>query len=426
MRLLAEKKGLDNKLTTELLSAKESLQKSPKKHKDNKHEHVTSKTSPKPGSANPGSPTRQVLWNDSTGGMKITTLLKADSVKFPMKPSPMHKFADNLDDSVQLRSTCLISPLFSDEKNEPKQANSAPCTSKPRTSPLHSSASENQGRAGMATRQSPHKSPEPVTKSPPPGKKSASGHSPRHEPYSKVQHKVSPNKESHRRGSHSHVTAAANQQNLGNKLSPCNSASNKLGANVSSGPSKMKNENPSSRHVTANQVIGSKVTHSNSVSTRLTQSALHSARSSHNNSASSCPTTTISTHPQKYLQPSKSCDNIKNKSKKIGSLKELENLLTTSNVKLNLKNLNINKGTPKTKSKNLNNSSTSDGSRSGRKCSNAKSLSSRISLRLRRIRQKSLRNRSKIQTENKGYTKGVKRKMDSSADTPALKKLRHS
>ena len=423
MRLLAEKKGLDNKLATELLTAKESLQKSPKKGKDSKHD---SKTSPKPGSLSPGSAKRQVLWNDSTGGMKITTLLKADTSKFSMKPSPMHKFADNLDDSVQLRSTCLISPLLSD-KEEPKHANSAPCTTKPRTSPLQNSASENLGRTGMATRQSPHKSPESVPRSPSSGKNSAIGHSARHDPHSKGQQKVSPSKDSHRKGSHSHSVAHANQQTVSNKIPSGGASSNKPSSHVNTAASKTKHENPNSKHVSHNQMSSSKVNQSHSLSTRLTPSALHSTRSSsHNNSASSCPNMIISTHPKKCLQPTKSSDNIKNTGKKIGSLKELENLLTSSNVKLNLKNLNVNKSTPRRKNKNLNNSNASEGSRSVRKCSGTKSLSSRISLRLRRIRQKSLRNRTKVQTENKGFTKGVKRKMDSSADTPIVKKLRHS
>lgn len=100
--------------------------------------------------------------------------------------------------------------------------------------------------------------------------------------------------------------------------------------------------------------------------------------------------------------------------------------MTSTDAKISLKNLNINKGVLRKKSKNLNNSNTSDGSRSSRKCNGAKSLSSRISLRLRRIRQKSLKNKGKGQVENKGFTKGVKRKIDTSADTPVVKKLRHS
>ena len=426
MRLVAEKKGLDNKVASELLSAKETLQKSPKKHKDGKHENVTSKTPPKSAPQNPGSPTRQVLWNDSTGGMKITTLLKAESVKFPMKPSPMHKFTDNLDDSAQLRSTCLISPLINDV-NEPKHAKSAPCAGKPRSPPLLTSVSENTGRPGMATRQSPQKSPDTDRKVVKSGKSAVVGHhETRNEAHSKAQHTVSPSKETQRRGSHSHTTAQGNQPGVIDKMNMCNTARSKLIANLKSGSNKVKHENPSTK-VIHNQISGSKLTQSSSVSTRVTESALHTTRSSHNNSASASTTSVISNHSQKCLQPSKqSSDNIRQAIKKIGSLNELENLLTSTDAKISLKNLNINKGVLRKKSKNLNNSNTSDGSRSSRKCNGAKSLSSRISLRLRRIRQKSLKNKGKGQVENKGFTKGVKRKIDTSADTPVVKKLRHS
>ena len=430
MRLVAGKEGLDNKVATELLTAKESLQKSPKKHKDAKHENMGSKSPSKVSTRNPGSPTRQVLWNDSTGGMKITTMLKADAVKFPMKPSPMHKFADNLDESVQLRSPCIISPLISSEKEELKHSKSAPCSIKPKTSPLQISVSENQGRHGMATRQSPQKSPQPERKGSVSEKVLAPSvhHVLRSDLHSRAQHKtspmkISPSKVTQKRGSHIPLDDKKLQSIADNKLTVSNPTGSKLVAHLTS--NKTKSES-SSVKITQNQNQGSRPIPSHSASTKVTQSALHSLRSSsHNNSASTSPDSV--NPPQKCLQPSKqSSENIRNVTKKIGSLSELENLLTSNNVKLSLKSLNVSKGTLRKRNKNLNNSNLSEGSRSGRKCSGGKSLSSRISLRLRRIRQKSLRNKGKIQMENKGFTKGVKRKMDSAGDTPVVKKLRHA
>ena len=430
MRLLAEQKGLDNKLATELLTAKESLHKSPKKHKD-KHESMGGSKSPtKTSPRSPSSPARQVLWNDSTGGMKITTMLKSDAVKFPMKPSPMHKFTDNMDDSVQLRSPCLVSPLISSEKEELKHSKSAPLSTKAKTSPLQISVSENQGRHGMATRQSPQKSPQPERKGSVTEKVvEPTVHVLRSDLHSKAQHKVSPTKVSpgkvtHKRGSH--ITLDDKVQNVSaDKLGVSNQVGSKLMAHLTS--NKPKSERYGVK-VTQNQIQGSKLTHSNSVSVKVPPSALHSLRSSsHNNSASNVTSPDSANPPQKCLQPSKqSVENIRNTAKKIGSLSELENLLTSSNVKLSLKSLNVSKGTLRKRNKNLNNSNISDGSRSGRKCGGGKSLSSRISLRLRRIRHKSLRSKGKIQTENKGFTKGVKRKIDSAGDTPVVKKLRHS
>lgn len=438
MLLLAEKKGLDNKLATELLSAKESLQKSPKKHKDSKPENVAHKTSTKAAPLSPGSPTRQVLWNESTGGMKITTLLKADAVKFPMKPSPMHKFTDNLDDSVQLRSTSLISPLIS-EKDKPKQTKSAPCATKSKSPPLQTSSNENQIRPGMATRQSPHKSPEPERKVT--DKDTVSGHHvPKNEPHSKTQPKVSPTKASpskvmQKRGSHDHPLIEKSFPSAVNtEVTVNNPTKSKLIAHLTSGTNKVKHESSFVRN-TQNLNPDCKLAQNQTASSKVIQSALHSARTSQNNSASTSQNkiastssvTSASSGHQKYLQPSKqSNENIRNTSKKIGSLNELENLLTSSNVKLSLKSLNVNKNYLRKRNKNLNNSNISDGSRSGRKCGSTKSISSRISLRLRRIRQKSLRNKGKVQVENKGFTKGVKRKIDSTGDVPVVKKLRHS
>ena len=426
MRLLAEQKGLDNKLATELLTAKESLHKSPKKHKEGKHENAGGSKSPtKASPRSPTSPARQVLWNDSTGGMKITTMLKADAVKFPMKPSPMHKFTDNLDDSVQLRSPCGVSPLINSEKDELKHSKSAPCPMKPRTSPLQISISENQGRHGMATRQSPQKSPQPERKASVSEKVAASTtvHVLRSDIHSKGQQKVSPTKVSpskvtHKRGSH--ILGDDKDYNVSaNKPAASNQTESKLMAHLTS--NKMKLER-SSVKVGQNQIQGS-----NSASDKVPPSALHDLRSCSHNSASNVTSPDSANPQQKCLLPSKqSVENIRNTAKKIGSLSELENLLTSNNVKLSLKSLNVNKGALRKRNKNLNNSNLSDGSKSGRKCSGGKSLSSRISLRLRRIRHKSLRSKGKIQTENKGFTKGVKRKIDSAGDTPVVKKLRHS
>ena len=135
---------------------------------------------------------------------------------------------------------------------------------------------------------------------------------------------------------------------------------------------------------------------------------------------------------QKCLQPSKcTLENVKNTvSSKVQSgmkVKDLENMYSSV--------VQFSKGqlTPKTNLKTKGAKSetnavvASDPVRSNRKPHATKSLSTRISLRLRRLRQKTQKIRG--QGENKGFVKpGVKRKLDSAhaSPTPATKKLKQS
>ncbi|XP_052801002.1 uncharacterized protein LOC128231825 [Mya arenaria] len=154
------------------------------------------------------------------------------------------------------------------------------------------------------------------------------------------------------------------------------------------------------------------------------------------NSVSPSQQKSVSPNQQKCLQPSKgTSENVKNvtppKLQTGMKVKDLENLYA-SVVQFNKGHLNVKTNQKCNKTgKNLNNSSTpSEGLRSTKKPHSTKSLSTRISLRLRRLRQRSV-NKNKSQRENKSIlsTKtGIKRKLDSgqSNSAPALKKIKHS
>ncbi|KAL4224231.1 Protein phosphatase 1D [Mactra antiquata] len=143
MREIAQKRSLDNKTVTDLLSAKESMNKSPKK----------------------GQP------KVSSSEAKVNKALNALN-NSPHVPGYSHKHSDksihsvknssdNLDDSIQIRNAHLASPVVLSKKSETKLSKSAPCSPRTKTSPLQTSSSENLcSRTGMATRSSPQKSPE--------------------------------------------------------------------------------------------------------------------------------------------------------------------------------------------------------------------------------------------------------------------------
>lgn len=324
MKEVAQRRSLDNQAVAELLAAKESLTKSPKK------ENTKNIVPP---------PILQPPNTEISDTCKAHMALK-EGVKMA-KPcdkavSAVLKGSDSLDDSVQIRNSHLVLPVSGsgkkhDTKHDTKYAKSTPPSPRARTSPLQTSSSENLCRTGMATRSSPLKSSEALK-----------------------------------------------------------SSVNALTAGVS----------------------GKRNIH-------LTRASNHG--------------TNVDDGQQKYLQPIKNTsENVRNASaNKLHSdikVRDLENIFSTG-VKLSLKNI---KNSQKSKvAKNTSNSNAAiESPRFSKKVHSAKSLSTRISLRLRRLRQKTQQNKVKGQSENKGYiTKsGTKRKIDSthSCGTPATKKIRHS
>ncbi|KAL3857682.1 hypothetical protein ACJMK2_012324 [Sinanodonta woodiana] len=134
--------------------------------------------------------------------------------------------------------------------------------------------------------------------------------------------------------------------------------------------------------------------------------------------------TSVHTAEQKCLQPQKfSVDSLRSSS----NFSSIQNLLKNSDIPRNVKRLTVSKKHQKSlERKNLNNSCLSE-FKGLTKQTVTNSLSSRISLRLRRMRQKSRRPGS-YQLENKAFmpTKvGVKRKLES-IDAAVLKKIKHS
>ncbi|KAK3598987.1 hypothetical protein CHS0354_024663 [Potamilus streckersoni] len=134
--------------------------------------------------------------------------------------------------------------------------------------------------------------------------------------------------------------------------------------------------------------------------------------------------TSVQTSNQKCLQPRKfSVDSLKSSSK----FSSIQNLLKNSDIPKSVESLAVSKKRQKSiERKNINNSCLCE-LKGLTKQNVGNSLSSRISLRLRRMRQKS-RKSSSYQLENKAFmlTKvGVKRKLES-ADAPILKKIKHS
>lgn len=319
MKEVAERKAHDNNVVAEMLAAKESLTKLPKKAHV-KHT-VSSPVINKPKTDEGHKPHSHVKEEPHAKTGKLCDKLTSTT---------MHKGSDSLDESVQIRNSHLVSPVSgSGKKHDAKASQILP---QAKTSPLQTSSSENLCKSGMVTRSSPQKTPEVVKSS-----------------VSSLTSNVSNNTNVHQTRSHDH---------------PANKDTNV---------------------------------------------------------------------EQKCLQPSKNTsENVRNlASNKMHSgikVRDLENIYTTD-VKLGLRNLNL-KNSQKSKiNKNLNSSgSSSDSSRQAKK-THVKSLSTRISLRLRRLRQKTQKSRVKGQSENKGFSikSGIKRKMDSShCSTPASKKIRHS
>ena len=317
MKELSENNKITDDITVSMLTAKETLTRSPKKCKDKNVKPVPGKS-------------------DFVPFMGLDESMKPDVKKWTERnhvSSPMHKFTDNLDDSIQLRNSHLASPVNSGKKTESKTNKSSSPQNKTRTSPLQTISSENYVRTGMATRNSPQKSP---------------------------------------------------IDSKGVTGSTSDSKSKKDSENIKMG---MQSKSPNSQSGT-------------------------------------------SQGDQKCLQPTKTLvDNLKSSGHggKVTTnikVKDIENFYSSSEVKLRIKNLNIGKtNTPK----NLNNSNISDGKRSTKKSFTAKSLSSRISLRLRRLRQR--RTKAKAKSENDSFVvkAGSKRKLESqSSGLPASKKLRHS
>ncbi|XP_045171809.2 uncharacterized protein LOC123533902 [Mercenaria mercenaria] len=340
MKEIAQQKSHDNQVVMEMLAAKESLTKSPKKVIGKNVAHAQGVHKPKTDQDEDHK--THVVKKDKSHALakdnKTHALTKEESHAKISKPSdklimsPMHKGSDSLDDSVQIRNSHLVSPVSNSVK---KHEGKSPASPRPKTSPLQTSSSENLCRTGMATRSSPQKSPEGVKNS-----------------VSALTDSVSIDTNMHQTRSHAHGTI-----------------------------------------IPANNI------------------------------------------QQKCLQPCKNTsENVKNVSaSKVHSdikVKDLVNFYSTD-VKLSLKNLNL-KNSQKSKiGKNVNNSSAANDSlRATKKTHSSKSLSTRISLRLRRLRQKTQKGKMKSQSENKGYIvkPGIKRKMDSnqSCGTPAPKKIRHS
>lgn len=333
MKEVALKKSHDNQVVTELLAAKESLTKSPKKA--NMKNTVSSHVLQKPKVEEEHKPHAHV---------KNESHAKVGKSCDKFIVTSMHKSSDSLDESIQLRNSHLISPV-SDNKKKPDAkpvSNNGkkpdmkllPVSPKVKTSPLQTSLNENLCKTGMVTRSSPQKSPEAVKSS-------------------------------------------------------VNSLTSSVSNNINA----------------------------------------HQTRS-HDNTAAK-----VAHVQQKCLQPSKNTsENVRNStSNKVHSdirVKDVENIYSTD-VKLGLRNLNLKNSQKPKVGKNLNNSSSStDGLRSAKKPHSCKSLSTRISLRLRRLRQKTQKIKVKGHSENKGFLvkSGVKRKMDAShsSGTPASKKIRHS
>lgn len=320
MREIAQRRSLDNQAVTELLTAKESMSKSPKKTNsksavigfDSKHDNVQ----------------HPVVHSSLSANCSANLIKLGDKSINKVKDS-----TDNLDDSIQLRNAHIASPIVHNKKQDVKVSKSAPCSPRTKTSPLQTSSSENLcSRTGMVTRSSPQKSPEALKL---------------HQSITSV----SSNRISHQTRSHDHCGQDTN-------------------GNLS----------------------------------------------------------------QKCLQPSKNtAENVRNTPSSKGpsdlKVRDVENMYS-SDVKLSLRNLNLRNAHKSRVGKNVNNSNTSvDNSKSGKK-STTKSLSTRISLRLRRLRQKTQSRKTKPRSENKDVVAktGIKRKMESthSSGTPASKKLRHS
>lgn len=340
MKEIAVQKSHDNQAVMDLLTAKESLTKSPKKV--NTKNTVPSLSALKPKVENDednksSSTKKEHKSHTHTKDHKTCAIGKEEShAKLQNHSdkmnSPMHKGSDSLDDSVQIRNSHLVSPVSnSPKKHEGKTSG----TQQPKATPLQNSSSENLCRTGMATRSSPQKSPEGVKNS-----------------VNALATSVSNDTNMHQTRSHAHGTNAVPSSVQQKCLQPCKNTSE----NVKNVPS----------------------------------SNVHSDL----------------------------------------KVKDLVNFYTTD-VKLGLRNLNLKNSQKSKLGKNVNNSNTaSDGLRVTKKTQSNKSLTTRISLRLRRLRQKTQKGKMKSQSENKRYVAkpGMKRKIESSQScgTPASKKIRHS
>jgi hypothetical protein len=342
MKEIALQKSHDNHAVMDLLTAKESLTKSPKKvHAKNT---VPSLAALKPKLENDEDKKSNGMKKENkthahTKDNKTCVIAKEESHAKSQNHSnkvivsPMHRGSDSLDESVQIRNSHLVSPVPNSHKKHEGKSLGSP---QPKASPLQTSSSENLCRTGMATRSSPQKSPESVKNS---------------------------------------VNALTNSVN-----------------------------NDTNMHQTRSHAHGT-----NTVASSLQQKCLQPCKNTSEN-VKNVPTSKV---PHTDLK-----------------VKDLVNFYSTD-VKLGLRNLNL-KNSQKSKfGKNLNNSNAaSDGMRVTKKTHSNKSLTTRISMRLRRLRQKTQKGKLKNQSENKRFIAkpGMKRKMEpnQSCGTPASKKIRHS
>jgi len=320
MKEIAEKRLNCNKSVSELLTAKESLQKSIQK-KSPEHHNVIS----------------------------VNVCANGKSPCHGSQNAQHSPANTSLDDSIQLRNGHVLSPVSGCKSHENKLVKSAPAVKVPENNHHNvqscSKGGIPAGQSRMATRLSPHKSPL--------------------------------------------------GQSLYSQNSPIVQANNSVAA----------------------------------------------AEKANGECARSNKLTTLNPNQPKCLQPSKgTAENVKSalphkltNANGVTKMKDVENLYS-SVIHFGKGQLNIKSNQPKCNSdqKNLNNSSHSaDGLRSTKKAHTTKSLSTRISLRLRRIRQKTQLKGHKGQAENKGFSSsktGVKRKLDQMqcVGTPVSKKVKHS
>lgn len=348
IKQLAEAKIKDNKAATDLLIANETLNHSPKKtfgpvHKSQKPQPSVS--IPKPETSNLGQV--QLFYHDPITSMSMSVNKVGE--KSPLS-SPMLKFTDNLDDSVQLRKEAMSPAVLSNNLHvkSPKlspHSNRTPSSApvRLRTSPLQTSSSENVCRSGMSTRSSPLKAPVMQTNT------------------DNVKHSSVP-------------IMFTGCQNVQKAKKDCDNA---------------------------NKVLTEPKT---------------------------CSKSGVNTTIPKFSQAnSHGTENVKT----VCKVKDVENIFS-SDVKLGLRNFSVTKHQLTNKTNKNQNNTCLESLRGAKKIHSTKSLSTRISLRLRRIRQKT--KRGKVPTtvaENKSFVAkaGIKRKMDSPHGSPpphSAKKVKHA